>query len=111
VAALGGKQTLADAYLLRRRVVGTDTLIGRFAAGSAARAYLRAASFHCRGGVVRIELNCAQCGKNRFNLEQGIADHAVVSCQDCGHRIGTIAELKERVAAEVLKRSAVHEFD
>jgi DNA-directed RNA polymerase subunit RPC12/RpoP len=67
--------------------------------------------FFIIGAAVRIELNCAQCGKNRFNLEQGVADHAIVSCQDCGHRIGTIAELKERVAAEVLKRSAVHKFD
>jgi Fe2+ or Zn2+ uptake regulation protein len=56
---------------------------------------------------VRIELNCAQCGQNRFNLDQGIADHAHVYCADCGHLIGTMAELKERVAAEVLKHSTM----
>jgi len=48
---------------------------------------------------------------NRFNLDQGIADHAAVSCEECGHFIGTIGDLKERVAAEVLKRSAAYQFD
>jgi uncharacterized Zn finger protein len=56
---------------------------------------------------MRIELNCAQCGENRFNLDEGIADHARVCCADCGHVIGTMAELKERVAAEVLKHSTM----
>ena len=60
---------------------------------------------------MRIELKCAQCGVNRFNLDQGIADHAAVSCEECGHFIGTIGDLKERVAAEVLKRSAAYQFD
>ena len=54
---------------------------------------------------MRIDLSCVQCGKNRFNLEEGLADDAHVRCAECGHQIGTLAELKERVAAEVLKRS------
>jgi DNA-directed RNA polymerase subunit RPC12/RpoP len=60
---------------------------------------------------MRIELNCAECGNNHFNLDEGVTDHAVVHCRDCGHRIGTIEELKTRVAAEVLKGSAAGEFD
>jgi uncharacterized Zn finger protein len=55
---------------------------------------------------MRIELNCAQCGSNRFTIEEDHADAAHVHCADCGHEIGTMAELKDRVAAEVLKRSA-----
>lgn len=54
---------------------------------------------------MRIELNCAECGGNRFTITRGMDDDAVVRCSDCGHNVGTMAELKERVAAEVLRRS------
>jgi DNA-directed RNA polymerase subunit RPC12/RpoP len=56
---------------------------------------------------MRIELKCAQCGENHFSLEGHIADDAQVRCAICGHDIGTMAQLKERVAAEVLRRSSV----
>jgi uncharacterized Zn finger protein len=55
---------------------------------------------------MRIELNCAECGQNDFTIIRGMADDAIVSCSVCGHKIGTMGELKERVAAEVIKRSA-----
>jgi hypothetical protein len=56
---------------------------------------------------MRIELNCAQCGQNRFTLLQGMEDGGVVLCVECGHSIGTMEELKERLAEEVLKRSSI----
>ena len=56
---------------------------------------------------MHIELNCAECGNNHFGLEGEFADNARVRCRTCGHVIGTMAELKDRVAAEVLKRSTV----
>ena len=49
---------------------------------------------------------CRECGSNRFGLDPDLDDEAHVECQDCGHKIGTLAELKERVAAEVLSRSS-----
>jgi uncharacterized Zn finger protein len=55
---------------------------------------------------MRIELNCAECGDNHFDLKENHADQALVYCARCGHEIGTLAELKERVAAEVLRRTA-----
>jgi hypothetical protein len=55
---------------------------------------------------MRIELSCAACGENRFDLREDHADDAFVCCAICGHEIGTLAELKERVAAEVLKRTS-----
>ena len=55
---------------------------------------------------VRIELACAECGKNSFDLGHGPDDDSVICCNACGHRIGTMRELKERVAGEVLKRAA-----
>lgn len=54
---------------------------------------------------MRIELNCAECGENDFTIIRGMADDAIVSCSVCGHRIGTMGELKRRVAAEVMKRA------
>ena len=55
---------------------------------------------------MRIELNCAECGQNRFTIIRGMEDNAVVSCSDCGRQIGTMGELKARIAAEVMKQSA-----
>ena len=55
---------------------------------------------------MRIELNCADCGKNSFNLGQGVKDDSLVRCEACGHEIGTMAQLKARVAAEVLRLAA-----
>jgi DNA-directed RNA polymerase subunit RPC12/RpoP len=53
------------------------------------------------------ELNCSRCGGNRFKYPPSIHDRTSISCEDCGHNVGSFAELKERMAAEVLneKRS------
>lgn len=56
--------------------------------------------------AMRIELNCAKCGKNSFDLGHGVENESVIRCNACGHRIGTMLELKERLATEVLKRAA-----
>lgn len=53
---------------------------------------------------MRIELNCTACGDNSFKIIEGADDEAVIRCADCSHVIGTMAELKERVAQEVMKR-------
>lgn len=58
---------------------------------------------------MRIELTCAECHKNSFNLGGGAEDNSIIRCTSCGHEIGTMAELKERVAAEVLKKAANHD--
>jgi DNA-directed RNA polymerase subunit RPC12/RpoP len=54
---------------------------------------------------MRVDLTCAECRQNSFNLGYGADDDSVIRCTFCGHKIGTMAELKERVAAEVLKHS------
>jgi uncharacterized Zn finger protein len=55
--------------------------------------------------TMRIELTCAQCGENSFDLAPAAEDDSVIRCNFCGHVIGTMAELKERVVSEVLKRA------
>ena len=54
---------------------------------------------------MRIELNCRECGSNRFRLDRDLDDEAQVDCEDCGHKIGTLGELKRQVAEEVLKHA------
>jgi DNA-directed RNA polymerase subunit RPC12/RpoP len=51
---------------------------------------------------VTIELSCSQCGSNRFTLAKAARDESEVSCEDCGHRVGTLGELKQAVADRVL---------
>jgi hypothetical protein len=58
------------------------------------------------GGLVRIELNCADCGGNRFSLDHGNSDGSLIICEDCGHKVGTLGKLKQMVAEEVLRRTS-----
>lgn len=60
------------------------------------------------GGQLRIELNCSGCGGNRFSLDQGNCDRSLVICEDCGREIGTLGNLKSKIAEEVMKRSGLH---
>ena len=54
---------------------------------------------------MKIELNCAACGSNHFELGDAKTDEAVIDCAECGHVIGTLGQLKVRLAEEVLRRS------
>ncbi|MDQ3140260.1 MAG: hypothetical protein M3Q15_05995 [Pseudomonadota bacterium] len=51
-----------------------------------------------------IELNCAQCGNNRFSFPKSMTDGTAIVCEDCGFAIGTYAELKDRIGEEVSRR-------
>lgn len=54
---------------------------------------------------MRIEINCASCGSNNFQLNEAQTDKCVVSCADCGHVLGTMGELKDKLAEEVARRA------
>ena len=54
---------------------------------------------------MRIDLNCQMCGGNRFSIQKYSENDTRIHCEDCEHDIGSLAELKERVAAEVLSRA------
>ncbi len=54
---------------------------------------------------MRIELSCSACGQNRFSFPEGTGDDAIVTCADCGRPVGTLGQLKERVAETVLNRA------
>ena len=55
---------------------------------------------------MKIEINCACCGSNNFELADAQTDNCIVSCADCGHKIGTMGELKAKLAEEVVRRSS-----
>jgi uncharacterized Zn finger protein len=54
---------------------------------------------------MRIELACAECGKNNFAFPDGGGDNAIVSCGDCGHILGSMGDLKQAVAEAVITKS------
>ena len=43
---------------------------------------------------VSVEIHCAACGSANYSLLEGEASDAGVNCNDCGRRLGSIAELK-----------------
>ena len=56
----------------------------------------------CYCAIMRIDLACAECGKNKFGLDEAEHDECLIFCQECGHEIGTLGQLKETVALAVL---------
>jgi uncharacterized Zn finger protein len=54
---------------------------------------------------MRIVLTCDRCGKNRFAFPEGGGDDAIVSCEECGHIIGSMGALKQAVAEAVVSKT------
>jgi hypothetical protein len=47
--------------------------------------------------LMRIDLSCAECGQNDFRLDQVDDPLALITCIECGHLVGTLQTLQERV--------------
>ena len=50
---------------------------------------------------MKIELSCGRCGGNRFDYPMVLTDDAVIICVDCGHKVGTVAELQHKVIQQL----------
>lgn len=55
---------------------------------------------------VSVEIHCAGCGSANYSLPDGEGDEAPINCNDCGRRLGTIAELRAEMLAQALTHSA-----
>jgi len=55
---------------------------------------------------MRIDLKCAECGSNHFTLDEAVSDSSLIRCADCNHEIGTLGQLKQQVAAQVVSHSS-----
>jgi len=55
---------------------------------------------------MKLELNCSVCGGNRFDFPSALKDDSVISCVDCGHHVGTLTELQDRLISELTSRLA-----
>ncbi len=42
-------------------------------------------------------LTCPHCGDNRFKFPETLNSDEQVKCEDCGHSLGTVEELKRKV--------------
>ena len=55
---------------------------------------------------VSVEIHCGGCGSANYSLPDGEADEAAVNCNDCGRRLGSMAELKAEMLVQALAHSA-----
>ena len=55
---------------------------------------------------VSVEIHCATCGSANYSLPAGSADDALLVCNDCSGRLGSVAELKAELIGQALARSA-----
>ncbi len=55
---------------------------------------------------VSVEIHCASCGSANYSLPEGGDDAGGVACNDCGRRLGSVAELKAEMLEQALGHSA-----
>ena len=55
---------------------------------------------------VSVEVHCGGCGSANYSLPDGEGDASAVNCNDCGRRLGSMAELKAEMLAQALAHSA-----
>ena len=53
---------------------------------------------------LRIELSCGECGSNRLDIPSDADDDSPVACEECGHELGSLGEVKRRVEQAVLRK-------
>ena len=51
----------------------------------------------------KIDLSCGECGSNRIDIPADAGDDSAVVCEECGHALGSLAEVKSRVERAVLR--------
>lgn len=52
---------------------------------------------------LRIDLSCGECGSNRLDIPAQAGDDRPVVCEECGHALGSLADVKSRVEQAVLR--------
>ncbi len=52
---------------------------------------------------LKIDLSCGACGSNRLDIPAQATDDSAVACQECGHALGSLGDLKTRVEQAVLR--------
>jgi uncharacterized Zn finger protein len=55
---------------------------------------------------LRVDLSCGQCGSNRLAIPAEADDDSLIVCEECGHALGSLGELKSRVEKAVLRGGA-----
>jgi uncharacterized Zn finger protein len=50
---------------------------------------------------MRIDLSCAECGQNDFRLDEVKDPLALITCNECGHLVGTLQTLQDRVLEQL----------
>jgi uncharacterized Zn finger protein len=50
---------------------------------------------------MKIDLRCRECGGNHFRIDTVKRDDAIITCQECGHQVGTLGDVKKQVVAQV----------
>ena len=54
---------------------------------------------------VTIEIHCAACGSANFSMPDS-ADDSLLTCNDCGAPLGSVATLKAELLAQALAQGA-----
>ncbi|HEX8261448.1 MAG TPA: hypothetical protein VF547_01085 [Allosphingosinicella sp.] len=52
---------------------------------------------------LKIDLSCGECGSNRLDIPGQDRDDCPILCEECGHALGSLGDLKARVEQAVLR--------
>jgi hypothetical protein len=50
-----------------------------------------------------IDLSCGECGSNRLDIPAEANDDSPVVCEECGHALGSLGDVKSKVEEAVLR--------
>lgn len=52
---------------------------------------------------LKIDLSCGECGSNCLDIPATAGDESPIVCEECGHALGSLADVKTRVEQAVLR--------
>ncbi len=52
---------------------------------------------------LKIDLSCGECGSNRLDIPAQANDDSPVVCEECGHALGSLGDVKSKVEEAVLR--------
>ena len=55
---------------------------------------------------MQLDLVCRECGGNRFDYPFTLNANSVIKCADCGHKVGTVADMQQKVADAMARQAA-----
>ena len=56
---------------------------------------------------MQLDPTCGECGGNQFDYPFMMNANSMIRCADCGHKVGTVADIQQMVVAAMARQAAL----